>query len=231
MPPSADDCGGTELVPAGRSIEYAGGYARVDPDDGSAAGSAGADAVRSPDGRPRPEVKPQRCGRVHYALAAFAVAAVAVAAAVSVLLRSPPTTPGTAPSDAVAALAADVTAAMDPTADPCTDFYTYACGGWVRGHPIPPERTAANRWVEMEDRSRAALRAALEGADSGDIAARLYRSCTDTAGGDAAGHGALLPLLQAVDDGLPGPDDRPLTPSAWGSASAMMGTLFRGGVA
>ena len=33
--------------------------------------------------------------------------------------------------------------AMDRSAEPCVDFYRFACGGWMRNNPIPPDES---RW-------------------------------------------------------------------------------------
>src|SRR2546430_16335914 len=31
---------------------------------------------------------------------------------------------------------------MDRTADPCTDFYQYVCGGWIKNNPNPPHQAS-----------------------------------------------------------------------------------------
>jgi putative endopeptidase len=35
-------------------------------------------------------------------------------------------------------------AAIDKTADPCTDFYQYSCGNWVKNNPVPADQV---RWA------------------------------------------------------------------------------------
>ena len=41
-------------------------------------------------------------------------------------------------------IAGDVLATMDRSADPCQDFYRYACGTWLDTTELPPDRP---RWV------------------------------------------------------------------------------------
>lgn len=40
-------------------------------------------------------------------------------------------------------VASSILNAMDDAIDPCDDFYQFACGGWIKAHPIPP---GESRW-------------------------------------------------------------------------------------
>ncbi|MDE1160384.1 MAG: M13 family metallopeptidase [Acidobacteriaceae bacterium] len=42
-------------------------------------------------------------------------------------------------------------AGIDKTADPCTDFYQYACGNWRKEHPLPSDKTRFGRFNELHD--------------------------------------------------------------------------------
>src|SRR4029077_17183706 len=57
--------------------------------------------------------------------------------------------------------ALDVTS-MDNSVDPCTNFYTYACGGWMKKNAIPPDQSSWGVYSKLEDDNKFILRDILE---------------------------------------------------------------------
>ena len=55
----------------------------------------------------------------------------------------------------------DVTS-MDTSVDPCTDFFAYSCGGWIKKNPIPPDQTSWSVYSKLEDDNKSILREILE---------------------------------------------------------------------
>jgi len=97
-------------------------------------------------------------------------------------------------------------AAIDKTADPCTDFYQYACGSWLKNNPIPPDQASWGRFSELNERNRVILRDILEAAaaaktrdaDTQKIG-DYYESCLDQATIDKKGLTPLKPEFDRID--------------------------------
>jgi putative endopeptidase len=96
--------------------------------------------------------------------------------------------------------------AMDRTADPCTDFYQYSCGGWRTKNPIPPDQTSWSVYGKLYFDNLQYMRGLLEQAATeknrdavtqkiGDF----YASCMDETLVEKLGAKPMQPELAAVE--------------------------------
>jgi predicted metalloendopeptidase len=99
----------------------------------------------------------------------------------------------------------DVTA-IDKTADPCVDFYQYACGTWMKNNPIPPDKSRWGRFDELQEHNFYILRDLLTEAQAPGkhtatetMVGAYYGSCMDESTIEKKGISPLTPELERIN--------------------------------
>ncbi|CAK9298945.1 unnamed protein product [Gordionus sp. m RMFG-2023] len=101
-------------------------------------------------------------------------------------------------------IAAILLEGINVNADPCDDFYEFACGSWNRYHIIPEDRSSISTFEVLSSRLQILLKELLEeGSNKTDMEAvdkakRMYISCVNTTQGDLIGDTPVKNTLNSM---------------------------------
>ncbi|KAL0277066.1 UNVERIFIED_CONTAM: hypothetical protein PYX00_004479 [Menopon gallinae] len=100
--------------------------------------------------------------------------------------------------------AAHILSSLDLTADPCSDFYQYSCGGWINENPAPDGKYSWGTFGKLEQENQLIVKRILENpityfkSEAEKKAKMYYESCLDS--NETTEHLGAQPLLDLLKD-------------------------------
>uniref|UniRef100_A0AAF6ZDG3 Endothelin-converting enzyme 1 n=1 Tax=Bos taurus TaxID=9913 RepID=A0AAF6ZDG3_BOVIN len=144
-----------------------------------------------------------------------ALLAAALVACLAVLgIQYQTRTPSVCLSEACISVTSSILSSMDPTVDPCQDFFTYACGGWIKANPVPDGHSRWGTFSNLWEHNQAIIKHLLENSTASVSEAErkaqvYYRACMNETRIEELKAKPLMELIEKVDQsglGLPSRD-------------------------
>jgi len=95
---------------------------------------------------------------------------------------------------------------MDRSVDPCTDFFRYSCGAWLKKNPIPPDQASWDVYSKLSQDNQLFLWGILDQASKPSAGRSLveteigdyFNACMDESAVEKAGAAPLKPGLDEI---------------------------------
>uniref|UniRef100_A0A8C5ARM3 Endothelin-converting enzyme 1 n=1 Tax=Gadus morhua TaxID=8049 RepID=A0A8C5ARM3_GADMO len=110
--------------------------------------------------------------------------------------------PGLCLTEPCVRVAGAVLASLDRSVDPCHDFYSFACGGWIRNNPLPEGKSRRSPFSELWENNLLLMKQLLENTTVKELsqaeekAQRYYHACMNETKIESLGAQPLQELIK-----------------------------------